>query len=354
MFGRHKYGKESAILYTRETQGTLGDVLARLEQTTVDNRFGVIAVHNLTEKMEAKGVTMDKEETVHTFRPIRTLTHFLGFGLSLALILMVIRGTPSTSSDLGRIEFTEVDVEQVRALHTRVRNRPPTAEELRKAMEHYVRQEVFYREALARGFDRDDPTVRSTMVRKVMELGTARTEAKEPSDEELQAYFSLRQERYRIPAVVDLLQVCVSTDKRGDMARQDAEQLLTELRERNPKEDELDAYGDDIVLAHKNSDMSEHDLDRSFGNGFGKPVVALEPGQWAGPITSKHGLHLVKVLHRKDGAIPDWRDIRRKLIADIKRESRRAAEDQLYAEIAPRYQIVYDDIVAGVLEEASQ
>jgi hypothetical protein len=272
----------------------------------------------------------------------------------LALILMVVRGTPQAGDAAGRVTFTEADLKQIHARHMRTWNRPPTAEELRKAMEQYVREEILYREALARDFDRDDPTVRLAMVRKVMMLGTARAEATEPSDKELQAYFALRQERYRIPAVVDLLQVFVSTDKRGDQAQADAEQLLAELRERDPNAGELDAYGDSIMLARKNEDMSEHDLDRTFGSGFGKAVVSLEPSQWAGPVESGYGLHLVKVLRREDAAIPDWRDVRHKLITDVQFEARRAAEDQLYAEIAPRYQIVYDDAVARVLEGAAQ
>jgi hypothetical protein len=295
-----------------------------------------------------------KQETTNNSSPGRTLAHLLGFGLLLALILMLVRGTPQAGNAIDRVTFTEVDLRQVSARHTRTWNRPPTADELRKAMEQYVREEILYREALARNFDRNDPTVRLVMVRKVMMLGTARAEATELSDKELQAYFSLRRERYRIPAVVDMIQVFVSTDKRGDKAEDDAEQLLIELRERDPKVDELDAYGDSIMLANVNANMSEHDLDRTFGNGFGAAVVALEPGQWAGPIESGYGLHLVKVLQRDDAAIPDWTDVRRKLIIDMQFEARKAAEDQLYAEIAPRYQIVYDDTVASVLEGAAQ
>ena len=286
--------------------------------------------------------------------PGRTLVHLLGFGLLLALILMVVRGTPQAGDATGRVTFTEVDLKQVHARHQRTWNRPPTAQELRKAMEQYVREEILYREALARDFDRNDPTVRLAMVRKVMMLGTARAEATEPCDKELQAYFALRQQRYRIPAVVDLLQVFVSPDKRGEKARDDAEQILAELRERDPQADELEAYGDSIMLAHVNADMSEQDLDRTFGNGFSAAVVALEPDQWAGPVQSGYGLHLVKVLQRVDSAIPDWRDVRHKLITDMQFEARKAAEDQLYAEIAPRYQIIYDDAVASVLEGAAR
>ena len=39
-------------------------------------------------------------------------------------------------------------------------SRPPTAIELQKAFEQYVRSEVLYREALERGLDRNDPAVR--------------------------------------------------------------------------------------------------------------------------------------------------------------------------------------------------
>ena len=295
-----------------------------------------------------------KQETTNNSSPGRTLAHLLGFGLILAFILMLVRGIPQAGDATDRVIFTEVDLKQVAARHTRTWNRPPTVDELRKAMERYVREEILYREALAREFDRNDPTVRLAMVRKVMMLGTARAEAIEPSDKELQAYFSLRQQRYRIPAVVDLIQVFVSTDKRGDKAQDDAEQLLTELRERDPKVDELDAYGDSIMLANVQVDMSEQDLDRTFGKGFSTAVVALEPGQWTGTVESGYGLHLVKVLKRDDATIPDWRDVRHRLITDIQFEARKAAEDQLYAEIAPRYQIIYDDAVASVLEGIAQ
>lgn len=292
--------------------------------------------------------------TNRTQNPGRTLAHLLGFGLPLALILAVIRGTPQAEEATGRVRFTEVELKQVQARHMRIWNRPPTVEELRQAMEQYVREEILYREALAREFDRNDPTVRLAMVRKVMMLGTARAEAAEPGDKEIQAYFALRQQQYRTPAVVDLLQVFVSADKRGDQASDDAETLLTELRRRDPNADELDAYGDSIMLAHRNADMSEQDLDRTFGNGFGAAVIAQTVGQWSGPIESGYGLHLVKVLKREDATIPDWRDIRRKLLTDMQFEARKAAEDQLYAEIAPRYQIVYDEAVARVLEGAVQ
>ncbi len=294
------------------------------------------------------------QETTSRFRPGRALVHFLGFGLLLALILTLVWGPPRTGDEKGLVAFTEADLKQIHARHSRTWNRPPTADELRKAMGQYVREEILYREALARGFDRDDPTVRLAMVRKVMMLGTARASAKEPTDKELQAYFALRREQYRVPAVVYLVQVFVSPEKRGVDADADAERILEELRERDPKGEELDAYGDSLMLAGIHTDMSEYELDRTFGKGFSAAVVESEVGQWVGPVTSGYGLHLIKVIKRQDRAIPDWTEVRDEILSDMRYEAREAADDQLFAEIAPRYQVTYDDAVARVLEGSAQ
>ncbi len=56
-------------------------------------------------------------------------------------------------------------------------NRPPTAVELSKGLGQYVRDEILYREALARNLDRADPTVRLAMVRKITMMVVARAEA---------------------------------------------------------------------------------------------------------------------------------------------------------------------------------
>ena len=292
------------------------------------------------------------QETTNS--PGRTLAHLLGFGLLLAMILILVRGTPQADDATDRVTFTEVDLKQVHARYMRTWNRPPTEEEFRKAREQYVRDELLYREALARNFDQNDPTVRLAMIRKVMMLGTARAEAAVPSDKEMQAFFSLRQERYRIPAVMDLVQIFISTDKRGDKAQEDAEQLLTELRELDPKMEELHAYGDAIMLDSVQANRSEQELDRSFGTGFSAAVLALEPGRWAGPVQSGYGLHLVKVVERDDARIPDWTEVRYKLLTDMQYDAGMAAEDQLYAEITSRYQIIYDETVANLLEGAAQ
>ena len=85
---------------------------------------------------------------------------------------------------------------QLRAGFMRTWQREPTAEELRGALEQHIRQEVLYREALARGYDRDDQVVRRAMQQKMEFLAASQALQEPPTEEEIEAFFSLRQERY--------------------------------------------------------------------------------------------------------------------------------------------------------------
>ena len=44
------------MIYVKETDGPVESVVERLEQASAANQFGVLGIHNLKEKMGAKGV----------------------------------------------------------------------------------------------------------------------------------------------------------------------------------------------------------------------------------------------------------------------------------------------------------
>jgi hypothetical protein len=109
---------------------------------------------------------------------------------------------PPTGDAAKRVVITGGDLLQQRAAFMRTWQREPTAQELRRALEQHIRQEVLYREALARGYDRDDMVVRRAMQQKMEFLAASQALQEPPSEVEIEAFFALRQERYRLPAVV--------------------------------------------------------------------------------------------------------------------------------------------------------
>ena len=77
--------------------------------------------------------------------------------------------------------------------------RPPTRAELDGLIDGFVRDEIYYREALALGLDRDDPVVRQRMRQKLELLLEDLSDTAEPSDAELERFLAEHAERFALP-----------------------------------------------------------------------------------------------------------------------------------------------------------
>lgn len=280
--------------------------------------------------------------------------HMALSGALAAAVFFLSLGPPVTGSDRTRVVVSDADVAHVHAKWVRTWNRPPTAMELRSALERYVREEILYREALAKGLDRGDPTVKLTMVRKLSAMASGVADAREISDEEIEAFFSLRKDRYRIPQRTSLRQVFVNRDERGEAAEAHARAVLASLRKLQPEPQELAGFGDPLMVDHVFAGATDSDLAQTFGGPFVDAVSALPAGEWEGPVASGYGLHLVQVVERIASRLPEWQQVRERVLEDMRYEARRAAEDQFFQEVASGYRVSYDARAAAVMALAGE
>ncbi len=97
------------------------------------------------------------------------LLHFLllGAGLFIAFSLVPKSGG---GDELRKIVITQGQLDSLVEGFARTRQRPPTREEWEGLIRDKVRQEVYYREALALGLDKDDTIVRRRMAQKMQFL----------------------------------------------------------------------------------------------------------------------------------------------------------------------------------------
>jgi parvulin-like peptidyl-prolyl isomerase len=274
----------------------------------------------------------------------------LGLGLLLGVVLLVGKGPPTSGDEERLVVITANDLAQLRVAFMRTWQREPTQMELQGELEKFIREEVLYREALARGYDRDDLVVRRAMQRKMEFLGQAQVAAEPPTDEEIQAYFSLRQERYRTPNVISFAQVYFNPDTRDGRTERDAIEALEAIRRTDPDTAQLSRWGDPVMLQSFYPDQTEQAVRSAFGEEFATAVLALEPGQWQGPIPSGYGLHLVRITRRQESRVPEWTEVRSRVVTDMEYEARNAAQEQLFQEIAQQYQVVFDGEVRALME----
>jgi hypothetical protein len=280
----------------------------------------------------------------------------IGFaGLLLGLLIFLFLGLPTTDETAKRIVITDGDLEQLRIAWFRRWQRNPTPEELRTQLQQYIREEVMYREALARGYDRDDPIVRRAMQQKMEFLGQSQVQTDSLTDDEIQAYFSFRRDQYRAPAVISFIHIFFNVDKRGAAAENDARSTLARVRSLDPDHIEVSEFGDRFLLQHRYDSRTEQEVRSEFGNEFTDAIFQLEPQVWNGPVPSGYGLHLVYVHHREDAYVPEWKLLKKRIAEDMMLEARIAARELFYTEILRNYQVMYrgeDPDVTG--EETSE
>jgi hypothetical protein len=151
------------------------------------------------------------------------LMHFLLIGAAIFVFYGLTRDVASEAPN--RIVVTQGQQEQLEANFNRTWLRAPTKDELAGLVDNYVREEVFYREAMAMGLDQDDPMVRRRM-RMKLEFILEDLSAQTVADADLAAFLQKHPEKFRAESQLSFQQVYLDPKKRKDIEA-DAKELLT-------------------------------------------------------------------------------------------------------------------------------
>jgi hypothetical protein len=278
------------------------------------------------------------------------ILRILLLGALLAGVVWAVRGPPGTDQTIPEISVTLAEVAHLQAQWQRQWQRPPTAEELKKSVDGYVRNEILYREALARDLDREDPRVRLALIQKMQMLAAGRADAQEITEEDVAAFFALRKEQYRIPAMLSVIQIYFKSKDDPEGARARVDNMREEFRLTEPDEATLAQVGDSIMLEKTHLDVTASELEKRLGTEFAAKVLPLEEHIWSGPIESSYGLHLVNVLNRTPGRVPELEEVRNKVVTDLRYETRKVEEEQGYLEVAGKYRVVISEGAEQILK----
>jgi len=248
----------------------------------------------------------------------------------------------SVSASNNRITIGAGEIEQLRAMFLKQRQRPPTDEELRGLIDAHVQEEVLYREALAMGLDRDDTIVKRRLAQKLEFLTEDLSDAGSPTDAQLAAFFTEHGDRYQVPGRVSFVHVYFSTAKRGKRAEQDAKNDLARLHAGAPAKS-IDEMGDMFLLDYVYKDAAPEDIEKVFGQSFAEELVKLSEREWHGPIVSGYGLHLVNVSERRTSRAAAMDAVREQVKRDWLETQRRQIKEETFKKLRERYEVVIDE-----------
>ncbi|OFV89246.1 MAG: hypothetical protein A3J75_08625 [Acidobacteria bacterium RBG_16_68_9] len=307
----------------------------------------------------------------------RPLVHFLASGaVMFAAQQWLLSSGPSQPPPIRRaIVITAAQVEELREEFTQRTGLVPTADDEAALIDTAIQEELLYREALARGLDRNDRSVQyrliekmravssvpnldpATLYRQALELGLDRDDAilrrmlvekmrllssaaeVVASESELQQFFDARREGYRQPVRVSLRHVFFSAQQDRVAAERRAVELLDVLQRQHVAAEVAVGRGDPFPLGHRFAASSAQDLARSFGPDFGRMATSLPPGTWTGPITSPYGLHLVWVDTIEPARLPPLDAVRGQVLEAYRTEQRQMRFQEFLRHLRAQYEI---------------
>lgn len=255
------------------------------------------------------------------------LVHFLFAGLFIFLFA-AWRGEEADPAS-RTIMIDEEQVSRLVASWQQTWQRPPTQAEIDSLIRDHIKGEVYYREAKRLGLDEDDSVIRRRLRAKMEFLAAAQVENARPDDAVLQKWLDRNPARYTADAAYSFDQIYLG---QGAAAA-------------GPVKAALAAGGDwrglgaALSLPRALENAAQNVVARDFGAGFAAALGAVQQGQWAGPVESGFGQHLVRVRAVILPAKAGLADVRQAVENDWRAATIKAREAAAYQALLDGYTI---------------
>src|SRR6478609_8496384 len=207
--------------------------------------------------------------------------HFLLLGAAIFIANRLVSGRAENQP--GKIVITQGQITSLVIGFSRTWQRPPTREELEGLIRDRVREEVYSREAIAMGFDRDDPIIRRRLQQKLAFVTEDVAAVAEPTNAELADYMKTHATSFGVDRKFTFSQVYLDPNRRRERLAQDATELLVQLRQRG-RDVDLSSLGDTFLLEHRFEAAPTTEIAKQFGDKFVAKLTGVPIGQWFGPI----------------------------------------------------------------------
>lgn len=278
------------------------------------------------------------------------LLHFLVVGAAIFALYRIVGDDDGTPRE---IVVSEAQVEALAQNFSRTWMRPPTAAEVRGLVDDYVKEEIYYREAIVLGLDRDDTVIRRRLRQKMEFVSDDVAAAREPTEADLAEFLQSNAESFADPPSLSFRQVFFSSDRRGASATSDASQALERLAAA-PADATAVPAGDPTLLPPEMSAATSRDVANVFGEAFAAELEGAPVERWVGPFESPFGLHLVWISARAPGRVPPLAEIRPAVVREWQAVQQRNVNDALYEELRRKYQVRIEGEIGELLRREAR
>ena len=259
--------------------------------------------------------------------------HFLALGLGLFVLHAIVGpGDPTART----ITISADEIADLRRQYAALWNRPPSEAQLATLIENQVRDEILYREGVALGLGADDPVIKRRIRQKIEVMAEEEGSDAAATDIELQAYMHRRPDKFGKPAVVSFDQVYFNPQG------PDTPTSVAAAKARLAAGAPPSGFGQATLLPTHIASSDTDLVARDFGRDFAAVLVKLPVGQWAGPIGSGVGVHLVRLTALAPPRVPALAEVREMVVREWENDRRIAASEANYKRAREKYGVVIE------------
>ncbi len=269
--------------------------------------------------------------------------HFLVLGALIFGAYAWLDGGRTAQNNDNRIVIDQGELDHLTGLWKLQWKREPAPSDVVAIIDRHLRQEIFYREALKMNLDHNDGIIKKRLAQKMEAIADdLSTLMRPPTNEQLRKYYESRADFFKLPKAYAFRQILFLPDETNGM-----EATLVSMQQ-----------GADVPRDRMNklsvpvewSLTSTEDIDNAFGGGFSGALDDLPVGEWAGPVQSGYGSHLVFIERKEEARVPDFEEIRDYVAREYEYRSVLETQDQVYGELLDKYEvsITAEDVPAEI------
>jgi len=248
-------------------------------------------------------------------------------------LLFFITDWFSGDDETYQIQVTANEVQRLGDQWSLQMRRPPNKQELDGLISAFVKEEIYYREALMLNLDANDTIVRRRLVQKLTFLTEDIATSEAPTTEALQSFYTAQIDKYMEPAKFSFAHRYFSTDRR-DNSQDIALQALTDTS----------LKGDPFMLQREYAQRSQRDVGNLFGRDFAAKLAELPTSDaWQGPLKSAYGWHVVKLLNVAPARVQPFNEVAEKVKVDWQQAQRKIANESYFANLKAKYSVTYPE-----------
>jgi len=238
------------------------------------------------------------------------------------------------------ITISKAEIQHLKSLWTKTRQRVPTETELQSLIDHEIREKIMYQEALALGLDQGDTFVRRRLAQKMEFFTSDLADLANPSEAQLLQYMSAHKEMFTSDGEITFRQIYIDPTKHK---LQTYSQTLLDTLKSKANEVDIGTLTDSYMFKQTYTKQSAFNLKKVFGEPFVKELFTLPLHTWQGPIVSNYGEHLVFIDSVTLSQQEPLNKVRDKVVMEYKAKKRKEMDKVFYGNLRKSYDVTVEN-----------